>query len=391
MPAPHDQPIVVAGGGIAGLTCAASMHRVGRTVVVLEREDDLSELGAGISLWPNALAALDAIGVGDLVRRAGQPVTSGGIRRPDGSWIRRMDRKVVEVAFGEPLVAIHRSDLMDILAGAVGRSVIRFGVTVRAFDHVGDQIVVHLDDGSTIEGCGLVGADGIGSVVATQLNSNLAFTYSGYTAWRGISDNDVSGFDPGETWGNGAEFGYLPLSSNRTYWFATKNTAEGGRSDGTEHQLLTEIFRGWHQPIPALMDSTDSAAIIRSDIFDRTRLTDWSAGNVVVIGDGAHPMRPHLGQGGCQAIEDGVLLGAFLRDRADLASAFALFSRSRQKRTRQMVRQSNIVGRSIQNEGRLGSAVRMMGARLPQRILVGAMARVGGRDGFTGQFDRSIH
>jgi len=388
MPASHDQPIVVAGGGIAGLTFAASLARIGRNVVVLERGDNLLELGAGISLWPNALAALDAIGVGDLIRRAGGPVASGGIQRPDGSWIRRIDRTVVDGALGEPLVTVHRSDLIAILAAAAGHSVIRFGVTVRSFDDFEDRIIAHLDDGSTIEGCALVGADGIGSVVARQLNPSLTFAYSGYTAWRGVSDLDVSGFDPSETWGKGGEFGFLPLGSNQTYWFATMNTPEGGRADGTEHQLLTDTFGDWHQPIPALMEATDTATIIRTDIFDRTRLTDWSIGKVVVIGDGAHPMRPHLGQGGCQAIEDGVLLGAIVRDRADIASAFALFSRSRQKRTRRLVRQSKLAGRTIQGEGRLGSAARMVGARLPERILLRTMARVGGRDGFTGLAER---
>ena len=188
MLASREQPIVVAGSGIAGLTFAASMAQVGRPVVVLERGDKLLEGGGGISLWPNALAALDAIGVGDLVRQAGGPVASGGIQRPDGSWIRRMDRNVVDDALGEPLIGVHRSDLMAILAAAAGHSVIRYGVTVRSFDDSGDRIVAHLDGGSTIEGCALVGADGIGSVVARQLNPRLTFVYSGYTAWRGVSE-----------------------------------------------------------------------------------------------------------------------------------------------------------------------------------------------------------
>jgi 2-polyprenyl-6-methoxyphenol hydroxylase-like FAD-dependent oxidoreductase len=384
VPSAIERPVIVVGSGIAGLTFAASLRRSGREGVVLERGKDLPELGAGISLWPNALAALDTIDLGDQVRRAGGPVASGGIRRPDGSWIRRMDRTVVDGALGEPLVAVHRSDLLAILADAVGRSDIRFGVAVRSFERIGGGVAVHLDDGSRIEGCALVGADGVGSVVAMQMHPGLTSTYSGYTAWRGVAAIDVSGLDPGETWGTGHEFGFLPLGRDRAYWFATMNTPEGGRAEQSEHHLLTETFGTWHEPIPALMEATDPGTILRHDIYDRTPLTEWADGRAVVIGDAAHPMRPHLGQGGCQAIEDGVLLGDVVRDQTDLESAFAGFSRSRQQRTRRIAHQSKLLGRAIQSEGLLGRAARMVGARLPERMLVRNMAQIGGRAGFTG-------
>jgi 2-polyprenyl-6-methoxyphenol hydroxylase-like FAD-dependent oxidoreductase len=203
--------IVVAGAGIGGLTAAVALTRRGRRVLVVERGDEVSGAGTAITLWPNALSALDVIGLGRSVRDLGAPVFSGGIQRADGSWVRRFDDRRLRHALGEALVVVHRGDLLAALSSALDPAMIRFGAGVESYRVVpGRALEVRLADGTVLAAAGLVGADGVGSSVARQLQPGLEISYAGYTAWRGVATADISHFTPSETWGPGGEFGYLP-------------------------------------------------------------------------------------------------------------------------------------------------------------------------------------
>ena len=161
-----DRTLVIAGAGIGGLALAAGLRKQGLPVTVFERRNSLAEVGAGISLWPNALAALDQLGLGAEVRSLGGQVASGGVRRPNGTWIQRVDRDAYETALGEPLVVIHRADLLDVLRAAVEPSSLRLGIGVEGFEVGANGIEVRLSDGSTEIAQGLIGADGVHSGVA---------------------------------------------------------------------------------------------------------------------------------------------------------------------------------------------------------------------------------
>jgi 2-polyprenyl-6-methoxyphenol hydroxylase-like FAD-dependent oxidoreductase len=174
----------------------------------------------------------------------------------------------------------------------------------------------------------------------------------------------------------------VPIGRDRTYWFASENTPEGGRSPEGERQHLLRKLEHWHAPIPKLIAATDDQGILRHDIYDRTTISAWSNGPVVVIGDAAHPMRPHMGQGGCQSIEDGVLLAASIGAHPSISSALAEFSQKRARRVHTIVRQSALMGRVIQGEGPIAAATRHLGSRIPMRLLVRSLTRVGGRDAF---------
>ena len=379
MSTPEPATIVVAGAGIGGLTAAVALSRRGRRVTVVERRSGLSEVGAGITLWPNALAALDAIGVGAAIRDAGAAVMSGGIQTPDGSWLRRFDDRRLCEALGEALVVVGRGELLTVLASALGSPAIRFGIGVDSYT-LGPQgaLEVTLSDGTVISAEGLVGADGIGSSVAPQLQPGLELSYAGYTAWRGVAAADIGQIVPSETWGPGGEFGYLPMRGRRTYWFATENTPEAGRASAGEQDYLRRRFAGWHDPIGQLIAATDPETVLRHDIYDRTFAARWSDGPVVVIGDAAHPMRPHLGQGGCQAIEDGVLLAEAVHSGTSLAAAFSRFALGRRRRVRRIVRESALIGRAIQGGGLLGAAARQSMKFGPDRAMLRHLASIGG-------------
>lgn len=226
-----EPPVVIAGAGIAGLCLAAGLRRSGRRAVVLEERDAVSG-GAGITLWPNALAALDDLGLGEAVRSAGCQVGAGAVTRPDGRPIRSFPPGALEAALGEPVTAIHRQTLMELLLARLAPDTVRWGAAVVGVGDSGGVPAAILADGERVPASVLVGADGIRSAVARALNPGLTMTYSGYTAWRGIAQPrpdvpspDVPSSDEpspdagGQVWGDGAEFGWSPLGDGRTYWF----------------------------------------------------------------------------------------------------------------------------------------------------------------------------
>ena len=167
----------------------------------------------------------------------------------------------------------------------------------------------------------------------------------------------------------------LSLGRGRVYWFGTKNTPEGESEApiGRKRELL-ERFRDWQEPVKAAIEATEEAAILRNDIYDREPLKEWGAGRVMLLGDAAHPISPHLGQGACQAIEDAVVLADSLSKKKDVASALSLYESLRIPRTSRVVRQSRRIGRIIQLESPFlcrirDETIKRMPARLQQKQL----------------------
>jgi 2-polyprenyl-6-methoxyphenol hydroxylase-like FAD-dependent oxidoreductase len=373
------QQILVIGAGITGLATAVALQRRGHEVDVIEERTDTSS-GAGISIWPNALAALDEIGLGDAVRAAGGRVTAGALRWRDGTWLRRPAQERLVKALGEPLVVIRRSKLTKVLADALASGTVHTGLSATELVSTADGVRITLSDSTTREAAAVIGADGTRSVVARHLNGALADHYVGYTAWRGVADFAIDPDVAGEVLGPGIEFGHVPLGADRTYWFATERVAEGQVSPHGELDYLKGRFASWAAPIPAVLAATDPSDVLRNDLYDRDQARQWSRGPIVVVGDAAHPMRPHLGQGGCQGLEDAAVLARFLDGDDDLSAAFARFAAFRRPRLRALVRESKIVGQLVNLRpavlsGLAGRATVLMPEALMTRHLAGIAAR----------------
>ncbi|BDY33055.1 Aurachin C monooxygenase/isomerase [Mycolicibacterium mageritense] len=372
--------MLVVGAGITGLATAVALQRRGFEVSVVEARADVSS-GTGISIWPNALAALDEIGLGDAVRAAGGRVTAGAVRWHDGTWLRRPAADRMVRALGEPLVVIRRAALTGILTAALHPGTVEYGVAVQTIDADGTR--VELTDGSVRTAAAVIGADGVDSVVARHLNGPLARRYAGYTAWRGVAEHVIAPELAGETMGAGIEVGHVPLGLDHTYWFATQRAAQGQVAALGELAHLRQLFGTWAEPIPTLLATTKPAELLRNDLYDRVPARHWARGLVVVAGDAAHPMRPHLGQGGCQGLEDAAVLAGLVGREKDVATAFERFESRRRRRVSAIVRESRMIGRIVNLRPAVLSAVAARATVLvPEPVLTRHLASIAAYSAF---------
>jgi 2-polyprenyl-6-methoxyphenol hydroxylase-like FAD-dependent oxidoreductase len=340
--------VVIVGAGVGGLCTAIALRRLGLGVVVLERAAELREVGAGISLCPNAMRVLRRLDVGAAVEEAGAVATHAGLRNSRGNPFRAGLVQEHAARFDAPLV-VHRGLLQAILLAALDKGVLRLGAECVGVAQDAAGATVRLADGSTEQGDLVVGADGLHSRVRALLVGDGPPRYSGYTAWRGIVPLDLSLADrlrPGESWGRGCLFGVARLGGNQAYWWASARTGEGGGGSPAQEKAAVERrFGVWHDPIPELIDATLEQAIVRSSLYERPPLRRWSVGRVGLLGDAAHPMLASLGQGGCQAIEDAAALGDAVGAASDVTVALEAYGARRAPRAAAVVRRSRRVAR----------------------------------------------
>lgn len=354
--------VIVIGSGIAGLTAAIALRKVGIDVAVYERAPELREVGAGISLWANALRALDHIGAGASVRAVSLKLTRSEMRGKSGrSVLIALDAKAMEGRAGMPELVrmIHRAELVGALASHLPAGVARYGHECVSVEADGTAARVRFANGHTDSADAVIGADGIRSVVRAAIHGASEPRYSGYTCWRGVCPRPASveaGYI-GEWWGRGLRFGITTLPNDRIYWFVGQNAPPNGRNADERGHLLS-AFAGWPEPIRELIETTPADRVLRNDIIDRPPVREWSKGRLCVIGDAAHPMTPNLGQGGCTAIEDGVILARHLSRATDVPAALTAFAAERYKRTAGIVNESRRLGAVAQWEGRVSCALR---------------------------------
>ncbi|NBD09391.1 FAD-dependent monooxygenase [Corallococcus silvisoli] len=359
---PSSRHVLIAGAGIGGLTLACALQRAGVRATVFERAEALRQVGAGIIVQMNAALALRRIGLCDAVVAEGERPEQTLILDLAGRRISRVDVRSLQQELDAPMVAIHRARLQAVLRAHAGpEDAVRLGVSVTGFQDAEGHVTVSLSDGTTVSGDVLVGADGLRSVVRSGLRGDEPTRYSGYTSWRGVCPGAewVTAGQMIETWGPGARFGIVPIGHGEVYWYATLNAPAGAEdAPGQTLAVLQERFAGWHAPIARLLAATPPERVLRTDIHDRPPLAHWSRGRVTLLGDAAHPMTPNLGQGGCQAIEDGVVLAECLTAPGSVEDALRAYEAIRVKRANAMVVRSHQVGRMAQWESTAARFVR---------------------------------
>ncbi len=355
--------LIIAGGGIGGMAAALALEREGIAVNVFERAPAFAEIGAGMSLWPNATRILRSWGVLDPLLETSETVTHFDLLRPDGGTISTIPMG----GFDTPAVCLHRADLHRVLMRALSPGCVVPDRRLVSFTHGADiGVTADFAGGPSVRADGLIGADGVHSVVRARLHGPSDPIFRGYCIWRGIGPETPGGSRGHitETWGRGQRFGVMPMGGGRVCWYATRNgpaaQADGDKGRKSEIQGL---FAGWHRPIQELIEGTNASDIIKNDAQDRRALPRWSRGCVTLLGDAAHPITPNVGQGACMAIEDAACLAKSLRGEPDLAAGFAAYEEARRGRTTFVGRQSRRIGAIGQLENPIVVAARNLVTR----------------------------
>lgn len=344
----------VAGGGIAGLASAVSLAQAGWQVTVLERAPAFGEVGAGLAITGNGMAALEAIGAGEAVRAAGYQTRAAGYQDPGGRWLLR----IPGTAGLQPVTTIwgiHRQRLHAVLrqaAGATAGVELVPGAEVTAVGPGapgGEPATVTWQTPAgelTRPSHLVVAADGVRSPVRAQLFPGTRPRYSGSTCWRAVIPDTASDGHLVEMWGPGTEFGTLRVSEDEIYWFGYFRHPEGG-CFGDELAAARDRFSGWSPRVRAIVAATTASQLMRHDVYHLPGgLPSYVRGRVVMTGDAAHAMLPTMGGGASTAIEDGVcagrLIAAPVTAGGDLATVLAAFDQARRPRCRQIARLSDI-------------------------------------------------
>jgi len=331
--------IAIIGGGIGGLTAAASLLHAGFDVQVYEQAKALGEVGAGINIGPNASRILHRLGIADVLERSGvKPLSFDQRRWDDGRVLLRAPLgEAVEAAFGAPYYTLHRGDLHRALADAIpGERIHRAHRFTRLEDH-GDRVQAHFDNGASVSVDALIGADGIHSAVRRALFGPEKPRFTGCVAHRGlVRSNRLTrlGLElTTQIWmGPNRHFVHYFVSAGSLVNFVAITEEDTWQQEswvdrGDVADVLA-AFAGWHNQVRSIVAAADET--YKWALFDRKPLSRWSVGRVTLLGDSSHPMLPFMGQGAAQAIEDAAALkGCLLKFPSDIVSALRLYEQSR--------------------------------------------------------------
>lgn len=369
--------VAIVGGGIGGVAAGVALERIGISAVVYERALRLQEVGAGMMLWPNATRVLKELGVLDRVEAHSGPNTTFVVRSDRGQVL----MNIALGRFDVPALCTRRADLLSALLSALPADRIRLGHELVTFEQSGSKVRVHFANGSTAEHDALIGADGLRSRVRSQLFGASDPIYRGYIVWRGLASyggNSIPHGSNSESWGAGKRFGILNTGHERFTWYAAVTIPRDHQDAacGRKEELLG-MFEGWHEPVEACVDLTPEDSILKHPAFDLAPLTRWGRGRVTLLGDAAHPCTPNLGQGGCMALEDALVLAKSVLRNVSIETALRRYEGIRRSRTSHIQRRSLLMGRIGQWDNKLLVAGRRaVTSVLPARLFEHNLTRV---------------
>ena len=358
---------IVVGAGIGGLAAAHAVARAGGDAVVLERASEPRREGFGLVLQPNAVQSLAALGLRDDVVARGVRVAAAEVRTARGELL----FEVPYAELGWETVGILRGELQSVLVAAVPEGAIRFGRECVGVEQDDASVVAIVAGGGRERGDLLVGADGIRSVVRSAAVDPSPPRYAGQRAWRASARGDFGVDRFVEFWGIGGGFGFGPAGQGVVYWYCFERVAEGSPPP---EDLLAEFRRrygDWPSPIADLIGATDPAEVHETFTYDRPPSRRWGDGRVTLLGDAAHAMKPNLGQGAAQALEDAAVLGEALADASDPVAGLRGYEQRRMRRANGVVRASRQAASMAELSHPVAARGRDLLLRaLPDRILL---------------------
>jgi len=330
--------VAIVGGGLAGLTTAMALKSVGIEATVFEAAPELGEVGAAISISPQGVKALQAVGAGDRVAAIAN-ISKGMYTRDmySGEFLELSNRQDIATKYGAPYITVHRADMIDALAGGLDRKTVHLGHRLTGIAEHGDRVELTFGNGVTMDADVVIGADGVKSVVRQSLYGDDNPTYTGQMIWRAL----VNGSDvPPEIleptghiqWvGKGRHIlSYYIRDRKLVNFVAQQDTdqwvEEGWSTQGDANEMRAN-FPDCEPRLAKLFSLISSCT--KWGLFTRPLTENWGRGRLQLIGDAAHAMLPNAGQGACQAFEDAYILARWLEAGRDPAEAFANFRRIR--------------------------------------------------------------
>jgi len=331
--------VVIVGGGIGGLFLANALQARGIEVALYEQASAFSEVGAGVYLTPNSVRHLVRIGLGPAVEDAGALVGDASrYYRYDGSEIASV--QVTDSSGWNATYGMHRADLVELLRRSLPPETLHLRHRAVGFDQDGDVVRVRFENGALAEGDVVVAADGIHSVLRPLVHAESEPVFSGTAVYRGLVPRELLGDWRPDVWqmwlGPGKHFLAFPVRRGELINFVGFVPADGiMRESWTapgDPDELREEFAGWDPRIAELLSHVRST--FRWSLYDRDPMPVWTKGRLTLLGDAAHPMLPHLGQGANQSIEDGMALSLLLdaSDPKDIPAALETYESLRRPR-----------------------------------------------------------
>jgi salicylate hydroxylase len=331
--------VAVVGGGIGGLFAANALVAQGFDVSVYEQAPALGEVGAGVFLTPNSVRHLKRLGLEPAVERYGARVGTGShYFRHDGAPIAGV--QVTDAAGWNATFGMHRADLVELLAAALPQGIVHTGHRAAGFEQAGEKARVSFANGASAEADIVIAADGIPSELRQFVAPPSRPVFHGSVAYRGVLPHGLVPDWPTDRWlmwlGKSKHFLTFPVRSGELINYvgfvpADAEMKESWSAAGDPDMLRSE-FEGWDPRIGALLSQVKNT--FRWALYDREPLPVWTKGRLTLLGDAAHPMLPHLGQGANQSIEDGMALATILAkaDRSNVAAALHAYERLRRER-----------------------------------------------------------
>jgi len=337
--------VAIVGGGIGGLFAANALVAQGLRVAIYEQAPAIGEVGAGLFMTPNSVRHLQRIGLGPAVEKSGALVGhNSSYFRHDGTPIAPV--QVTDSSGWNATFGMHRADLVEMLATALPQGIVHTGHRCTGFDQNDDVARVSFADGASAEADVVIGADGIHSALRPHVFASSEPVFSGSVAYRGLVAQGRVPDWPTDRWqmwlGTGRHFLAFPLRAgkliNYVGFVPTDEEMKESWSAPGDPEILRQAFSGWDPRIHQLLSEVHMT--FRWALYDREPLPVWTRLRLSLLGDAAHPMLPHLGQGANQSIEDGMALATILSraDRTSAPSALLVYERLRRERVAQVQR-----------------------------------------------------
>ena len=330
----QKKQIAIIGGGIAGLTFARCLSHKHYDIHIFEKKETFGEVGAAISVFPNALCVLDELGLLKKILANSGHIKEIHLKTNKGSILSKSTPQ------GEyPVICIHRADLHRILLENINAKLYtNFGLSSISHKDNG-QLELGFENGEVKIFDAVIGADGIHSIVRQHIIDDGKPVFRGYNIWRGVGKANFDNGYASETFGKGQRVGIVPIKEGVYGWWATNNE-QYMQDDNPEEtkDKLKRLFGSWHYPIPELIENTE--LIIKNSLVDRIPTKGWTKGNVTLLGDAAHPTTPNLGQGGCMAIEGAYILAKSIIKYGISKEAFNRYEELQFPRSKKIVNES---------------------------------------------------